>query len=301
MSVNKMDFLLVGFVKAGTTSLDNILRQDRRIYLPHGAKETHFFDWIDRENALDLFWSLYYPRVQKNKIVGGIEPCYIRNAKQVLETFGKDVKILFMMRNPIEADFSLFKMGLKWGGSLQQIKWYKKYKADHVAEMYHKYTMFRLKNPDKEDEIRDEFRYEKWIKEYLQCYDLTQIKFVLFEDFVNSSEQTVREIERFIGLKDRTLNFDVCINEGGQISRNYFCARLNHEMSIKGKQQEYENVKKRQKISLIEEKLFKFTLIKSNAKMLKETEQLLKRYYTPTKKYVENLLNRNMSNIWFDI
>lgn len=72
-------------------------------------------------------------------------------------------------------------------------------------------------------------------------------------------------------------------------------------MSIKGKQQEYENVKKRQKISLIEEKLFKFTLIKSNAKMLKETEQLLKRYYTPTKKYVENLLNRNMSNIWFDI
>lgn len=300
MSVNKMDFLLVGFVKAGTTSLDNILRQDRRIYLPQGVKETHFFDWSARENALESLWSLYYPRIRKNKLVGGIEPCYIRNAEQVYEIFGKDVKLLFMMRNPIEADFSLFKMGLKWGGTLQQIKWYKKYKAKQIAEMYHQYTMFRLKNPTQENLIRDEFRYEKWIKEYLQYYDLSQMKFILFEEFVEHAEQVVREVECFLGLKDKALKTDICSNEGGEISRNYLCARLNYELSHKMKQQEYKSAKKRQKISNIEEKLFKFTLVKSSERMLKETENVLGKYYNPTRTYIESLLNRNLSSVWFD-
>lgn len=299
--LRKMDFLLVGFVKSGTTTLDNILRQDRRIYLPQGVKETHFFDWSDKENALELFWSMYYPRIQKNKFVGGIEPCYIRNAKQVYDTFGKNLKLLFMMRNPIEADYSLFKMGLKWGGTHQLTYFYKKYRSNQIAKMYHQYTIFRLKHSDSEELIQDEFRYEKWINEYLQYFDASQIKFILFEDFIENPEHIAREVEDFIGIKGRVLNTNVCSNEGGKISRNYFCARLNYELSHKRKQQEYKNVEKRKKIGAIQEALFKVTLVENREKMLEDTEKILKQYYNPAKEYIEILLNRNLSDVWFDV
>lgn len=50
---------------------------------------------------------------------------------------------------------------------------------------------------------------------------------------------------------------------------------------------------------MIQEKLFRFTLVQNDQKMLKKTENILGRYYTPTKDYIEQLLNRDLSEIWF--
>lgn len=213
--MRQMDFLLVGFVKSGTTTLDSILRQDKRIVLPCGTKETHLLDWYDRDGAMDFFWSNYYPDHRGIKKAGGIEPCYSKNPRLCQQIFGKSVKLLFMMRNPIKADYSLFKMGLKWCGSRKLNRWLKIYPADQLSKLYHHYTVYRLRHLEMEDIIGDEFRYEKWIKEYLNYYDKEQMKFILFEDFLANSENVVREIEEFIGLESRNLNCRMHENEGG--------------------------------------------------------------------------------------
>lgn len=295
----KMDFLLVGFVKAGTTSLDSILRQDSRIVLPQGTKETHFFDWNDRENALEYFWDTYYPKHGRSRLVGGIEPCYARSAKEVYETYGGDVKLLFMMRNPLRADYSLFKMGLKWGSSRRLISLYRKYPADKVADMYHRYTCWRIRNEEKDDYIRDEFRYEKWIEEYLQYYDLSQMKFILFEDFVREPEQVVSEVMGFLGLKDRKFDCSARSNEGGQISRNYVCAKLNYLITTFRKPLEYKSAKLRNMTGAWQEKLFSYTLVESKEPMHDKTGRALCAYYAPTKNYMERLLDRDLSEVWF--
>lgn len=298
--MRQMDFLLVGFVKSGTTTLDGILRQDKRIVLPRGTKETHFLDWCGGKGALDFFWSNYYPEKKGIKTVGAIEPCYSQNAELCVQMFGRDLKLLFMMRNPIKGDYSLFRMGLKWGGSKKLNRWLKKYSSDQLSELYHHYTVLRIRHPETEDVVRDEFRYEKWIKEYLRYYHRDQVKFVLFEDFLSDPERVVREIEEFIGLEGRNLNCRLHKNEGGGVNRNYLSAKVNYWLTNAREIMESRgDMKNRRKLGIVQEKLFRFTLVQNNEKMLKKTEKALERYYKPTKDYVEQLLNRNLSEIWF--
>lgn len=299
--MRQIDFLLVGFVKSGTTTLDGILRQDKRIVLPYGTKETHFLDWCGRDGALDFFWSNYYPEKRVTKIAGGIEPCYSRNAELCSQIFGKNVKLLFMMRNPIKADYSLFTMGLKWGGSKKLNCWLKKYSADQLPELYHHYTVWRLKHLEAEDVIRDEFCYEKWIQEYSRYYNRDQMKFILFEDFISDPENVVREIEEFIGLESRKLNCRLHKNEGGGvINRNYLSANINYLLTEMRRVMELRgDLENRRRLGIVQEKLLRFTLVQNNEKMLKKTEKALERYYKPTKDYVEQLLNRDLSEIWF--
>jgi len=296
-----MDFLLVGFVKAGTTSLDDILRQDKRILLPKHKKETHFFDWSGRKGALEFFWNTYYPETDRKRRVlkGGIEPCYSRSAKQVYEVFGKDVKLIFMMRNPLQADYSLFKMGLKWGGTRKLIHLYKGYSANQAAQMYHRYTEWRVNHPVQDDFIRDEFRYEKWIREYLKYFSLEQMKFILFEDFVKKPEAAVREVERFVGLYDRRLDCSARSNEGDAVSRNYLCAWVNYCLSHMKKPLEYRNVHLLRAIGKLQGRLFRITLTENKERMFHKTELILADYYKQTKAYVEELSGRNLSDVWF--
>lgn len=297
----KMDFLLVGFVKAGTSSLDSILRQDRRILLSK-VKETHFLSGGGAVNkgTIEMFWSVYYPKVRKNSLVGGIEPTYSSGAEKVYKVFGPDVKLIFMMRNPVQADWSLFKMGLRAGGTRKLVNWYRKYKISQIGEMYHKYTMYRIKNPHVEDYIMDTFRYEKWIKEYLEYYSLESMKFILFEDFIKDAEKTVSEVEEFIGLKARKTNCNIYENEGHKVTRNYFCAEIN--FITKKMVRLAEDHMRRENLGWLfklRQKLIEITSVEVENNMQGGTECILKEYYKPTKQYIEQLLSRDLSSVWF--
>jgi hypothetical protein len=102
------NFIGIGAQRAGSTWLNQCLREHPEIYLPR--KEIRFFNYNyskGLEHYCDNFIGL-----EDQKVWGEITPDYYRD-KDALERIAKDlknVKILFVLRNPIERSLSQYQL-----------------------------------------------------------------------------------------------------------------------------------------------------------------------------------------------
>lgn len=291
--MKKMDFLLVGFVKTGTSSLDAMLRQDMRIMLPLG-KETQYIS-NHRNMGLDKFWRTYYPKYRKNKCIGAIEPTYCLHAKAVYEIFGGDIKLIFMMRNPIQAHFSKFKMKTREIGNSTIDMLYRKYSADQLPEMYEHYVQSFVK--DNQLQCKDDFLYERWINEYLKYYKLDQMHFILFEDFISEPQTVINGLKDFLGIKQQKINRVMIVNADFGISKNWICRMINKRVNYC--LNKCNNLFLKGMFYKLQNKCYTFTLVENKASMSKKTENILRKHYEDTVQSIEKLLQRDLSQVWF--
>ena len=295
--IKKLDFLLVGFEKSGTTSVDAILRQDRRILLSN-VKETKFIKnkGGGQNGNLNKFWDTYYPKTWKNKCAGGMEPSYCFEAKQVADIFGRELKLIFMMRNPVLANYSKFKMMLRGQGDSEIDRLYRKYTADELPQMYDVYIRRWLNSA--QNDADDDFLYDKWIDDYLRYYDKEQMMFILFEDFIADPQKTIRNIEEFLGFTPRNLNCEIRENKDKGISKNFTCRTINKTTSTLYNRWNGD-VRIKSLLGRLRETCYPYTLVQNKAKMDDKTEKRLRNHYKTTISYVEQLLERDLKGIWY--
>lgn len=113
----KPNFLCVGAQKSGTTSLYNILKQHSEVFMPD-KKELHFFDWNENFDKSTEWYFQMFQNSLKFNARGEITPNYIYKdnvAQRIFDTLGKDVKLIFMLRNPADRAFSHYKMRIGRG------------------------------------------------------------------------------------------------------------------------------------------------------------------------------------------
>jgi len=176
VTFEKIDFLVAGFMKSGTTSVDHVLNDCEDIYLPVG-KETHFFYWYNEvKDAKEKLIIKHFDDIRRGQKVGSVEPSFYANAKEICQYFGNDVKIILMMRNPVNATFSLYKMLNRDGGDIFK-ELYQEYGTYH-KDMFIRYF---------EDVVMDEkyqFNYDYWLKDFMKYFSNKQILVVIFEELV---------------------------------------------------------------------------------------------------------------------
>lgn len=113
---NRLDFLCVGFTKCGTTSLHHYLKGHPQICLPHD-KESPFFD----VNTITMEkWNDYVIKSFPNRpglLRGKVTPRYTASplTPRKIHSLFPNVKIIFLIRNPVERLFSYFKMMKRLG------------------------------------------------------------------------------------------------------------------------------------------------------------------------------------------
>ena len=220
----RFDFLCVGFNKSGTTSLDIILRESPHIYLPVDKKEILFYAW--RQNYIDPVARLqekYFPDYPcEGKLTGSIEPAYCRHAANIIRDFGPDVKLIFMMRNPINAVYSYFKMYMR---RIRGPYYWKLYSLHHnnIQDMFGDFIRKKvIANP------KLDFFYSYYLEQYLQYYQPGQMHFIIFEDFIRNQQHETDRLTDFLGTDRIVLDGDYMSNEGSRISRNALCARISY-------------------------------------------------------------------------
>lgn len=183
-----LDFLCPGFWKCGTTSLHIALNNNKNIFLPM-VKETFFIHNLN-ESSHDEFKTKHYPpSVVRNRIVGGIEPSYICDAHSVYRYFGQDLKLIFCLRNPVQALESFFWMCKDQG----LITW-----TNSIRENFDIYF-------DRSGYI---FKYINIIYDWEKYYPRDQIKLVILEELRSNTTEIMNEIQEFIGLeKYKRINY----------------------------------------------------------------------------------------------
>ncbi|MEM7171144.1 MAG: sulfotransferase [Pseudomonadota bacterium] len=107
------NFIVIGMDKAGTSFLYRCLKEHPDIFLPR--KEIQFFGrfW---DKGLSWYED-FYGQASGYKAVGDITPGYWRSKglPRIKEVMGDRVKLIFLVRNPMDVDFSWYVQSLGIG------------------------------------------------------------------------------------------------------------------------------------------------------------------------------------------
>ncbi len=141
----KLDFLIIGVQKGGTTSLYHYLSQHPQI-IPASQKEVHFFD-LNFSKGLEWYQSqLNQTGEQSNFLFGEASPYYIFHPlvpQRVYQLFPQ-VKLILLLRNPVARTLSHYYHEVRLG-------WEKLSLTDAIAQEPERLAQERekiLTNPD---------------------------------------------------------------------------------------------------------------------------------------------------------
>ncbi len=301
VSFKKLDFLVAGFAKCGTTSLYKALLNIDDIYLSE-KKESHFFRWFDKvADPMERLIEQYFYHIQAGQIVGMIEPSFDVEAEQIAHFFGSQVKILFLVRNPVDAEFSYFKMISRSGGARLLSDAYKQ-----SGGVYGENTFERFCEQYRLQKVIDKYKYVDSIECFLKYYPAGQIKIAVFEEMVRNPQKVINDILQFIGSScEYTQDALPRENEG-----NYVMADIDGLRAAEswGKMSwEYSDIngmsdKKRRDIFHVLDKIkeqYNCAEKVYDLKISEQTRSKMELYYSDSVRKLEKMMERDLSDIWF--
>lgn len=209
------NFLIVGATKSGTTSLYYYLKQHPEIYMSD-SKEPRFFSFYgipkhiflknvfpNLENTFIRDWESYLLLFQNSvnfKAIGEASPSYLFHHERVIENLNKffpgwkKLKIIIMLRNPVDACFSHYSMYRMRGGEPLVFEKALEAEKERISKKY--ITLAHS--------IR--FFFYHHVKAYLDNFD--QVKIYLFDDLKKDTLGLVKDIYKFLGV-DPSFTSDV--------------------------------------------------------------------------------------------
>jgi sulfotransferase family protein len=210
MRKSRVDFVVIGAQKAGTTSFFAYLYSSPQVYLPV-EKEVPFFS-DDRLYGQGTSWFLkeYYGEASENLIWGNVSPHYMADvrAPERIHQHNLAAKIIALLRNPIERAYSHFAMATRRG---------------HEKRSFSKAVFDSL--DDRQDVPRDfhvdatlETKcYLKWgeygriLAPFLDLFGRERVLILFTDDLKRRRGEVLRSTQRFLGLKSGFASRDIPI------------------------------------------------------------------------------------------
>lgn len=195
------NFIILGAMKSGTTSMRHILSQHQDIFLPQD--DLCFFDLDDIEQHRDYFiplkngWTFHnferdfnaYLKWYKNffidarpgQAIGENSCTYLASKKAAARIAGilPDVKLVAMLRDPVTRAYSHY--------------WHNLF-AGRVTGTFEETLRY-----DSGAYLTRGF-YKEQLRRYLAHFKGDQIKIIVFEEFVRDKQAAVDDLTRFLGL-----------------------------------------------------------------------------------------------------
>jgi hypothetical protein len=112
----RVDFVIGGTQKGGTSALDSFLRQHPEICMPDTKKELHFFDREADDTDYKKYHANFRPKSQ-HRMIGEASPMYMywETAPYRIWKYNPKMKWILALRNPVERAFSAWNMETKRG------------------------------------------------------------------------------------------------------------------------------------------------------------------------------------------
>lgn len=295
------NFLIIGAAKSGTTSLHEELSRHPDIFMSD-LKEPHFLADIPKNTIGGNYGyprvneSAYYSlfnKVKNEKIVGesSVSTLFYPNAiKKAKHLLGDNVKLVVMLRNPVDRAFSNYMM--------------------HVRDSFEEYSFEKALELEEERKkenywwgyfLKEAGLYADQLSNVFKSYDRNQVKIILFEDFIKARQNTLKEICEFLGVsEDFDFKEPIKSNASGRpdskslhirifkrifMGSNYLKKIFRYILPVSIRQYIFDTAKK---------KLFDAKLRKE--KMNPETRLNLIEYFKSDIQRLEKLIDRDLSH-----
>jgi len=211
-------FLIIGAQKSGTTTLFEIMTKHPNFVRPT-VKEINYFGWRFWRGL--TWYKNHFPIVSDtpNVITGEATTNYIWHplAAQRIKKILPHIKIIIILRNPIDRAYSHFHMSLKQGR-----EWLAFEDAINIEEE----RLRGKKEAIVKGQIYDSFdykfhsylsrgKYVYQIKDWIKYFPTDRFLILRTEDLASEAENTYNKIFRFLDLPSLRIDFD------NQRIRNY--------------------------------------------------------------------------------
>ena len=204
--VERLDFIVAGVQKSGTTALHYFLKKHRQIALPD-RQELHFFDNEEIFSGpvdYELLHRHFQPIARstllrfataRQAIAGECTPSYLywKPSIERIWNYNPQIKLIILLRNPIERAFAHWNM--------QRFK--DREPLDFLDAL--KEEPRRIAQPLTLESRRfayvDRGFYSKQLERVFQFFPREQVRIVKFEDFRDRKQATLNGIFEFLGVK----------------------------------------------------------------------------------------------------
>jgi len=210
------DFLIIGAVKSGTSSLYDYIILHPEIFSAL-RKETKFFD-VDFKLGINMYKSnfptpLYrfiVRKLQKKKfLTGEATPGYIHNphcAKRVHD-YLPNVKLIIILRNPIDRAYSDYQMRIRAKHETKSFE-------DSIKEEEKKLSESeKILENENYSQYGAEFRpylsrgnYYEQIKPWRELFPKENFLILKTEDLEKDHQKTLNHVFKFLGLKEMEIS-----------------------------------------------------------------------------------------------
>ncbi|HEB85217.1 MAG TPA: hypothetical protein ENI92_09495 [Bacteroidetes bacterium] len=187
------NFLVIGAMRTGTTTLTRLLVQHPEVFIPQ--QEVFFFDRYPPGEPLPLEdYAKWFEGVRGEKAVGEKSPVYLYLPwipGRIREALGADVRLLVNLRNPIERAcshywFNVYRMQetLTFEEAIER-------EEKRAAGRGHRRFRYRARG-----------YYMRQLRPFLEVFGREKLHITLSERLYADPAGTMREVFRFLGVDD---------------------------------------------------------------------------------------------------
>lgn len=209
----KVDFMVVGAARSGTTSLYHYLKGHPGIFLPE-VKEPNFFSNVTSVNDSDYeipepgisyhmkvirseeVYKELFQSAEPDQLKGDVSPSYLSNASTARRIYehNPDAKIIMTLRNPVRRAFSHYLMNVASG--------YDKNESFDLALQAETLQAWSGGN-----DYLGWSSYADKVRSYFDVFPREHIMLLIFEEWVSDPAKTIEQVFEFLEV-DRTFSPD---------------------------------------------------------------------------------------------
>ncbi|MGH3087116.1 MAG: sulfotransferase domain-containing protein [Rubrobacteraceae bacterium] len=193
---DRVDFLVIGAQKSGTTSLFKYIQNHPQLYVPP-QKEVNFFANSDRySKGLDWYIENFFRGVEEEKLWGEVCPSYMgySSAPDYIRETCPDVKLVAILRNPIDRAYSHYRMSIRRETETRSFEQVVKELAESPVEAPESKVL------DDSPFLLDFGLYGKSLGRYLRHFGRERFLILFQEDLTARPEETLVELFSFLGV-----------------------------------------------------------------------------------------------------
>ena len=299
MMNNKLpNFLIVGAAKCGTSSLHNYLNQHPDVFMPTftpaglKVKEPRFLikEALQKRLSKGIWnyedYKLLFDSVTSQKAVGESTVLYLYYHKEAIKNIkkylGEDIKIIIMLRNPIDRAYSAYSFASRTTQENQTFKealinTRERFEKDETLSPMVLYKELGL--------------YYKMVKDYMQNFK--DVHIVLYDDFILQTDLEVTRIFDFLNISNTNdIKTNKIVNSGGKQWTSKFMKRL---LMSQGGMKFFLRIllPKKVRVNIKNRLIISFT---SKAEAINESiKKELLDYYQKDINLLEKLINKDLS------
>ena len=288
--MNGPNFILIGVQKSGTTSLYNWLGQHPDVYANELIKDYNYFCNDELLSLSRDYFGRFFKNVSDERILMHGFPNYIyfyKNSAANIYKFNKNIKLLLILRNPIERAYSAY-----WEAKKTALE-----DSKSFEEALSRESSYIVNGNMKEKGALtyvDHGYYSRQIEGYYKYFSKEQIKIIFFEDLKRNPDKTVGQVFSFMNI-DNKFKPNFSIKNSSALPRSVVMQRIFQSLTMPKFIKPFvpPSVSSKIKISLIRKlnvKPFQY------AQMKQETRNFLVSTFKDDIKRLEKILDVDLSH-----